>query len=175
MRPKYDLDKIKFATDAPTFEKANPTPKRAQIIPDSEENRYLWDNTRGIIEAPERELFEPYTRISTGAGGRDNLLRYYVVLHQKEKRVLGDKERNIIGKKFEDVARETSAVIEYIQFEKTYVMFQILLSFHIAVGSFIEKGIASCRKDLPLLCESYFVTNIKKPSRKDLTKFLSED
>ena len=149
--------------------------KNIQIIPDSEENRYVWDDTYGMREAPEREIFESSTPISTGAGGEGKRLRYYVLIHMQKRRDISKKDARTLVENLQAVAKKMDVIIEHVHFRKSFAVCSVLIPMDLAAGEFVEAGIASCKKELPYLCNSYFITNVKKPGEKEIEDFIEHD
>ena len=75
----------------------------------------------------------------------------------------------------EAVAKKMDVIIEHVHFRKSFAVCSILIPIDLASGEFVEAGIASCKKELPYLCNSYFITNVKKPGEKEIEDFIEHD
>ena len=64
--------------------------------------------------------------------------------------------------------------IEEINFEATYAMIGMLIPMDIAVGEIIEKGISECNKISEFLFHDYYVTNVGRPTHKEISNYLEE-
>ena len=126
-------------------------------------------------EAPERDFFDSSTLISTGAGGEGKRLRYYVVVHMKKGRDISKRDAKTFVESLEAVAKKMDVIIEHVHFRKSFAVCSILIPIDLASGEFVEAGIASCKKELPYLCNSYFITNVKKPGEKEIEDFIEHD
>jgi hypothetical protein len=112
--------------------------------------------------------------ISTGLGGKDNKLRYYFIVSSKDSLPFLETDRNTIESGFETISHKYKSEIEEINFEATYAMIGILIPMDVAVGEVIEKGISECNKTSEFLFLDYYVTNVKKPTQEEISKYLEE-
>jgi len=112
--------------------------------------------------------------ISTGLGGKDNRLRYYFIVSSKDGAPFSKTYENIIKRGFETISHKYRSEIEEISFEATYVMIGILIPMDVAVGEVIEQGISECNKTGEFLFPDYYVTNVKKPTPEEISKYLEE-
>ena len=112
--------------------------------------------------------------ISTGLGGKDNKLRYYFIVSSKDGQPFSETQRKAIERGFETIGHKHKSEIEEINFEATHVMIRILIPMDVAVGDVIEEGISECNKMSEFLFPDYYVTNVKKPTPKEISKYLEE-
>ena len=112
--------------------------------------------------------------ISTGLGGKDNNLRYYFVVSSKGGQPFSENHRNTLKRGFETISLKYKSEIEEINFEAIYAMIGILIPMDVAVGEVIEEGISECNKMSEFLSPDYYVTNIKKPTPEEISKYLEE-
>jgi len=112
--------------------------------------------------------------ISTGLGGKENKSRYYFILSSKDGLPFSETHRNPLKRGFEKISHKYNSEIEEINFEATYVMIGILIPMDVAVGKVIEEGISECNKMGEFLLPDYYVTNVKKPTPEEISKYLEE-
>jgi len=112
--------------------------------------------------------------ISTGLGGKDNKLRYYFIVSSKDGLPFSETHRSTLKRGFETISHQYKSEIEEINFEATYAMIGILIPLDVAVGEVIEEGISECNKMSEFLFPDYYVTNVKKPTPKEISKYLEE-
>jgi hypothetical protein len=112
--------------------------------------------------------------ISTGLGGKDNKLRYYFIVSSKDGQPFTETYRNTLKRGFETIGHKYKSEIEEINFEATYAMIGILIPMDVAVAEVIEKGISECNKRSEFLFPDYYVTNVKKPTHEEISKYLEE-
>jgi hypothetical protein len=110
--------------------------------------------------------------ISTGLGGKDNKLRYYFIVSSKGGLPFSEIHRNTLKRGFETTGHKYESEIEEINFETTYVVIEILIPMDVAVGDVIEEGISECNKTGEFLFLHYYVTNVKKPTHEEISKYL---
>jgi len=112
--------------------------------------------------------------ISTGLGGKDNKLRYYFIVSSKDGLPLSETHRNTLKIGFEKISHKYKSEIEETNFEATYGMIGILIPMDVAVGEVIEGGISECNKTSEFLFHHYYVTNVKKPTNEEISKYFEE-
>ena len=112
--------------------------------------------------------------VSTGLGGKGNKLRYYFVIGSNDAVPFSQRQKKIIEQEFASVCRKHYSLIEEIQFQKNYSLLKVLIPMDKAVGDVIEEGIKLCDGREDFLDVHYYVTNVKKPSKKDIEKYLRE-
>ena len=112
--------------------------------------------------------------ISTGLGGKGNKLRYYFIVSTKEGRPLTEVEKNTLKEGFERSSDKYRSEIEEINFGTHYAMIGILAPMDVAVGEVIEEGIRRCNRKSEVLLIDYYVTNVKKPTKLEILKYLRE-
>jgi len=112
--------------------------------------------------------------ISTGLGGKDNKLRYYFIVSKREGRPLTRSERETLEEGFKGINDEYGAEIEEINVGTNYAMIRILVPMDVAVGEVIEEGIRRSNRMGEILFFDYYVTNVKKPTKEEISKYLSD-
>ena len=112
--------------------------------------------------------------ISTGLGGKDNKLRYYFIVSSNDGLPFSETHRNTLKSGFGTISPKYKSEIEEINFGATYVMIGILIPMDVAVGEVIEEGISECNKMSEFLFPDYYVTNVKKPTREEISKYLEK-
>jgi hypothetical protein len=112
--------------------------------------------------------------ISTGLGGKGNKLRYYFIVRSKNGLPFSENHRNTLKRGFEIISDKYKSAIDEINFEATYAMIGILVPMDVAVGEVIEEGISECNKMSEFLLLDYYVTNVKKATRGEISNYLEE-
>lgn len=112
--------------------------------------------------------------ISTGLGGKDNKLRYYFIVSSRDGLPFSETHKNTLKRGFETISHKYKSQIEEIDFEATYAMIGMLIPMDIAVGEIIEEGIGECNKIDEFLFLDYYVTNVGKPTYKEISDYLEE-
>ena len=112
--------------------------------------------------------------LSTGLGGKDNKFRYYFIVSSKGGLAFPETHRDTLKKGFETISQKYNSEIEEINFEINYAMIGIFIPMDVAVGDVIEEGISECNKMNEFLICHYYVTNVKKPTSEEISKYLEE-
>jgi len=110
--------------------------------------------------------------ISTGLGGKDNKLRYYFIVSSNDGLPFSETHRSTLRRGFEAITHKYKSEIEEINFEATYAMIGILIPMDVAVGEVIERGISECNMISEFLFPDFYVTNVKKPTPEEISKYL---
>jgi len=112
--------------------------------------------------------------VSTGLGGRDNSLRYYIIVSSKDGLPFSETHKSTLKRGFETISHKYRSQIEEISLEATYAMVGMLIPMDIAVGEIIEEGISECNKVNEFLFLDYYVTNVGRPTDKEILDCLEE-
>jgi hypothetical protein len=112
--------------------------------------------------------------ISTGLGGKENKLRYYFIVSSRDGLPFSETHQNTLKRGLERISHKYKSEIEEINFEAAYAMIGILIPMDVAVGKVIEEGISECNKMNEFLFPDYYVTNVRKPTPEEISKYLEE-
>lgn len=75
---------------------------------------------------------------------------------------------------FKGISDEYGTEIEEINVETNYALMGILVPMDVAVGEVIEEGIRRCNRVGEILFVDYFVTNVKKPTQREISRYLRD-
>jgi hypothetical protein len=117
-------------------------------------------------------LEENQVFISTGLGGRDNKLRYYVVLIARNREQLTDFQKRIIGDEFPYILKKYDGEIEEIEMSGYLASILLLLPIQYAVKEVFTQGIDECNQYGDFLRDACIVTNVKKLSFAEVEDFI---
>jgi len=124
--------------------------------------------------ALESELLEePVGIISTGLGGAQHRLRYLVVIGLSCG-ALRDEQRRRAESAWRTICGQHDSILERVSFHPTHVLFTLLVSMKMAVGTVIDAGIAAANGDGQVLRRQYFVTNVEVPTEEEIQHILKE-
>ena len=122
--------------------------------------------------ALESELLEePVGIISTGLGGAQHRLRYLVVIGLSCG-ALRDEQRRRAESAWRTICGQHDSILERVSFHPTHVLFTLLVSMKMAVGTVIDAGIAAANGDGQVLRRQYFVTNVEVPTEEEIQHIL---
>ncbi len=106
-------------------------------------------------------LEEPYILISSGLGGKDDKLRYFVVLISKDNKELSQVQKQIIEKETLYGLEEVNGELEKIEFGKYFATLIVLIPFKITAFNVFSKVIESANELGDFLDEYFIVRNEK--------------
>lgn len=119
-------------------------------------------------------LDENQVFISTGLGGRNNKLRYYVVLIARNRESLTEFQLGIIKKEFGYVMKKYDVEIEEFNSSGYLATFMLLLPINHSVKKVFSEGINECNQFGDFLRENCIVTNVKKLTFKEVRDFIEQ-
>lgn len=117
----------------------------------------------------EKQIF-----ISTGLGGKDGKLRFYVLLLSSQKSPFADYQGRIIEKEFEYILPKYDCEIERLSIESNYVELVILLPFTVNIKKVLETVILECNQYGNFLSTMLTVTNVKELNQDEVNQVLRD-
>lgn len=113
--------------------------------------------------------------ISTGLGGKENKLRYFVVLMKDDRETpFTDTQKKVIKNETEIVFKDNEVDMEEINFTHNYLSIQILVAIKIPVQSVFLDVIANCNELGHFMSEHFIVTNVKVLEQKEIEDILNK-
>jgi len=110
--------------------------------------------------------------ISTGLGGVDQKLRYFVVLMSRTDADLTPTHQMVIRNEFEDVLKKYDAVMEEVNFSGFLATILLLLPMNFSLKIVFQEAINECNQYGDFLKDDFIVTNVKTLSFEEITEFL---
>lgn len=129
-----------------------------------------FQESRMMLES--RMLDQNKIFISTGLGGKDNKLRYFVVLLANSGIRLSPFHNEILEKEVRYALQFEEAEAEQICFYPTFVTFTALIPIEVSIRDMFLDAIAECNQFGDFLRSNFIVTNVKKLSPKEIEHFL---
>ncbi|GHT10306.1 hypothetical protein FACS1894156_4330 [Bacteroidia bacterium] len=116
-------------------------------------------------------LHEPQIVVSTGMGGKNGCLRYFVGLIPASRKPLSATQKSVIKKEFAYVLGEYDASIDgEIDFEGKFPKFMMLLPFKMHPATVLTKSIELCNELGEFLKDSAIVSNVKPFTDEEIEK-----
>ena len=106
--------------------------------------------------------------ISSGLGSLNNKMRYFFLALSASGKPFTWSQKNLIKVEFTDTANELNCAVETVDYAETYIGLTVLVPMTVAVGKFIEKGIAKCNELGNYVFEHYYVTNQEIPDKSEI-------
>jgi hypothetical protein len=116
---------------------------------------------------------EPVGIISTGLGGAQHRLRYFVAVGLACA-PLHDAQRARLESAWRTICERYDSVLEQVRFNPDHVIITLLVSMETPVGTVVDEGIAAANGDDPLLRRNYFVTNVTIPTDEEIRRVLKK-
>jgi hypothetical protein len=142
---------------------------------DAPEPLYSWavlalNESRMLLES--KILDENQVFISTGLGGKDDKLRYFVVLMSRTKVDLTPVQQMVIKNEFEDVLNKFEGVLEESEFSGFLATILFLLPMKYSLKSVFKEAIDECNRYGHFLNDDFIVTNVRALSFGEIEDFL---
>jgi hypothetical protein len=110
--------------------------------------------------------------ISTGLGGREHKLRYFVALISQNHAEINRTQQMVIKNEFDDVLSRYDAELEEIRFSGYLATILLLLPMNYSLKQVFSEAINECNQYGQFLNEDFIVTNVKTLSFQEITRFL---
>jgi hypothetical protein len=110
--------------------------------------------------------------ISTGLGGREHKLRYFVVLISQNRAKFTGTHQMVIRNEFDDVLHRFDAELEEIRFSGYLATILLLLPMNYSLKQVFSEAIYECNQYGQFLNEEFIVTNVKTLSFQEIEAFL---
>jgi hypothetical protein len=128
------------------------------------------NESRMLLES--KILDENQVFISTGLGGKDDKLRYFVVLMSRARVELTPVQQMVIKNEFEDVLNRLEGVLEESEFSGYLATILFLLPMKYSLKSFFKEAIDECNRYGHFLNDDFIVTNVRALSFGEIEDFL---
>ncbi len=119
-------------------------------------------------------LDEDQVFISTGLGGKENRLRYFVVLIHKQGHELSQTQQKVIKNEFESIFATKNTTIEDLNFGQHYATILMLAPMDVTLKDLIDTAILECNQFGDFLDTKFIITNVKKLSFDEINEFIKE-
>ncbi len=114
--------------------------------------------------------------ISTGLGGKENKLRYFVVLLSDDQTTPFTKtQKKVIKNEIDIVFKENDVELETLEFFDNYVTLKMLLSLKVPVQGVFLQIISNCNELGRFMSEHFIVTNVKELKQADIQDIITKE
>lgn len=120
-------------------------------------------------------LEENQVFISTGLGGREHKLRYFVILVTQNNLELSSIQKKVISNEFDYILRKHDAEIEEISFSEYMATIMLLLPLQHSLKQALQEAIDECNKYGNFLKDDFIVTNVKTLSFQEIKDYLQQN
>jgi hypothetical protein len=128
------------------------------------------NESRMHLESKILEVSQVY--ISTGLGGKEQKLRYFVVLMSRNHAELTATHQMVIRNEFDYVLKKFDAELEEAKFSGYLAAILLLLPMNYSLKQVFSEAIWECNQYGEFLKEDFIVTNVKTLSFQEIEAFL---
>jgi hypothetical protein len=130
------------------------------------------NENRMLLES--RLLEENQVFISTGLGGRDSKLRYFVVLLTRVGDEINESQQMVIRNEFDFILKGFDAEVEEVEFSENMASVLLLMPMNHSLNQVFTAAISECNKYGDFLREDFIVTNVKTLSFNEIKSYLEK-
>lgn len=116
-------------------------------------------------------LDEQKTLISTGLGGKDDKLRYFIACKLNSN--ITNTQKKLVQTEFEILFKKNNSEIEKIQYFDKYFSVFGLIPIYISVNEIIEASISELNNYGGFIYDKFLVTNIKKLNVPEIENYFN--
>ncbi len=117
-------------------------------------------------------LEENQVFISTGLGGKEQKLRYFVVLMSRGNVTLTPTHQMVIKNEFEFILKRYGAEMEQVNFSEYLSTILLLLPMNHSLKTVFDEAIRECNKYGNFLMDEFIITNVKTLSFQEIKNFI---
>jgi len=128
------------------------------------------NESRMVLES--KIMDENQVFISTGLGGKDEKLRYFVVLMTRSRIDLSDTQQMVIKNEFEFILKKFDAEVEELHFSGSLATILLLLPMNHSLKTVFKEAIDECNRYGDFLNDDFIVTNVRVLSFQEIEEFL---
>lgn len=112
--------------------------------------------------------------ISSGLGGKNNKLRYFMVLFSKNIDLFSDTQKKVINNEFEMSINTCNGILEKTDFEGHFVKLLLLLPLKVDIKNTFKNTIKECNQFGDFLKDNFLITNVKTLTNIEIEEFLNK-
>ena len=145
------------------------------FVKDGEESLQKWallSLNESRMQLVSKIMDENQVFISTGLGGKDQKLRYFVVVMTRTKADLTPTHQMVIKNEFEYILRKFDAEVEEVNFSGYLSTIMLLLPMNYSLKTVFNEAILECNRYGNFLNEDFIITNVKTLSFMEIKEFL---
>jgi hypothetical protein len=113
--------------------------------------------------------------ISTGLGGKGNMLRYFIVLIGDNLAEFDDLQKGLIRSEFDFGLRNNKSVLEWVEFDEKFATMMALIPFDVPFQSIFRSALDECNQFGQFLLPNFLVTNVKALTIAEIKEFLEKN
>jgi len=133
--------------------------------------RLAYIESRTLLES--ELLNEQHVIISSGLGGENNLLRYFVALKIMNDNIT-EGQKKLFELEAQSVIEAHQGKIEEISINFPYIKILLLVNYNDNLSEIFKKLISKCKEYQLNINEKFIVTNVRKLDDKEIGHFLNK-
>ncbi|OFX37009.1 MAG: hypothetical protein A2X08_02060 [Bacteroidetes bacterium GWA2_32_17] len=107
-------------------------------------------------------LDQNHVLISSGLGGKNNMLRYFIVVYLKNEFSFDATKKKVVVNEFDSVLKKNNCETELLKFYNKYFTLTALIPLNVDLKTTFSDAINECNQYGNFLVDSFIVTNVKK-------------
>ena len=111
----------------------------------------------------EKQIF-----ISSGLGGKGDLIRFYAFFKSTDKKYFSDYQRKLIEEEMAFCIERYNGIMEEIDIKENYFTILFLLQFQANVKEMLEEAVAECNQYGNFINKGFIITNMKTFSDEEI-------
>lgn len=113
--------------------------------------------------------------ISTGLGGGDGKLRFFVIVASKSHEKFTDLQQEIINREFNFQFENNHVIVEDYSFVGNYLKILLLSDLKVNLKDLIKEAVLECNEFGDFIDEKFIITNIKQFNDEEIGKLLNKN
>ncbi|MDH6358008.1 hypothetical protein [Parabacteroides sp. PF5-9] len=113
--------------------------------------------------------------ISTGLGGRDGKLRFYILILSKDKKPFEEYQRQVIEREFAYYLPKDDCEIERLDVMEQYVELLFLIPVKADIKGILDNVINECNQYGNFLSDAFTITNVKELTKEEVAEIIEKD
>ena len=110
--------------------------------------------------------------ISSGLGGKNDKLRYFLVVFNKEQLGFSETRKKVVQNEFETILKKQKCEIEEVVYFKDYFTMLTLIPLEISIRNLFSSSIIECNHYGNFLKKNFIITNVKQLSFDEIQNFI---
>ncbi len=127
--------------------------------------------SRMLLES--RLLDENKVFISTGLGGKNDKLRYFIVLLHNKQLGFTAVHQKVVRNETEIMIKKQKGEVEKLSFHHGYATLMVLIPIDVTIKEVLDRAIRECNQYGDFLRENFIVTNVKELNWEEIEEFIN--
>lgn len=113
--------------------------------------------------------------ISTGLGGKNDKLRYFLVVFLKDNFEFNETHKKVVSNEFEVIMKNFNSELEELIFHHKYLTITALIPLEVPLKNMFSNSIQECNQFGGFLDENFIITNVKRLSEVEINNFIQRN